>query len=567
MRIMSRSNPDENIRIGTIIEVDGSKLLVELDPAVTELTKVYRTNLYAIGQFGSIVKMHFGRKLLFAFVTRLRMRSEVDIENRDIYSYSSQDDTRVLEVELFGEGQWFDLEDSEPHLKFERGVATYPLPQQGVYLTTEEELRYVYEHRASNSARIGHYVGSETVPCYADVDELFGKHTAILGSTGSGKSCTVAAILRASIDIISNFTKPPNHWNPQIVILDPHNEYGHAFPDSKRLVSDEGSLILPYWLLDFREIIDLIIGKTEFQATSQTNIIKRALLEARQEGAEAIGFNKDEVTVDAPIPFSIQTLERLIDADKPSQASKQSSHLSILQKIDALRRDRRMEFLMNDWSEGTDQIIEIVRQFIDPDVTIKIVDLSGIPNDVAGTVSAVISRLLFMYKLWQSPDEREGDPILLVCEEAHRYVPDRGEAEYASAQDAIRRVAKEGRKYGLGIMLVSQRPSELDGTVLSQCNSWVVLRLTNARDQQHVERFLPDSLAGLARMLPSLRRQEAIFLGQAAQIPARIRLNSLPSERLPRSQDISFVEGWKSKPYSDEFLADVARRWRVQDRS
>lgn len=151
--------------------------------------------------------------------------------------------------------------------------------------------------------------------------------------------------------------------------------------------------------------------------------------------------------------------------------------------------------------------------------TLKIIDLSGVPNEVAGTLTAVISRLIFAYKIWQTREERQRDPVLLVCEEAHRYVPNKGEAQYREAQDAIRRIAKEGRKYGLGLMLVSQRPSDVESTVLSQCNSWVVLRLTNGQDQAHVGQFLPDSLAGLATMLPSLGRREAIFVGEAAALP------------------------------------------------
>ena len=145
---------------------------------------------------------------------------------------------------------------------------------------------------------------------------------------------------------------------------------------------------------------------------------------------------------------------------------------------------------------------------------IRIIDISGLPNEVAGPLTAVIARLLFQYKVWQSRDERERDPVLLVCEEAHRYVPNAGQAEYEAAQTAVRRLAREGRKYGLGLMLVSQRPADVESTVLSQCNSWVILRLTNSADQEHVSRFLPDSLSGLTKLLPSLVRREAIFVAK-----------------------------------------------------
>ena len=196
--------------------------------------------------------------------------------------------------------------------------------------------------------------------------------------------------------------------------------------------------------------------------------------------------------------------------------------------------------------------------------TLKIVDLSGIPNDVAGIVSSTIARLLFMYKLWETPEERKNDPILLVCEEAHRYVPNRGEAEYMAAQDAIKRVAKEGRKYGLGLMLISQRPSEIESTVLSQCNCWLVLRLTNGDDQSYVMRFLPDSLCSMAKVLPALRRREAIFIGQSATIPSRVLINELSKEQLPGSTDISFVNGWSSNLGEEDNIQQIANRWRAQ---
>ncbi len=561
--------PDENLRVGTIVEVDGSKILVELDASISELTRVYKTDVYSIGQVGSIIKVHFGRKLLFAFVTRLRMQSEIESSVAPARVGAGRVDTRVLEAEVFGEGQWDVGEDGRQILEFQRGVGIYPLPKQGAYLTSVQELAFIYENRSGATAPIGEYVGAEAVPCLANLDELFSKHAAVLGSTGAGKSCAVVSLLRAALSPPPGEQAGQGPWHPQVVVLDPHNEYGQAFPEATRLVSDEGTLRVPYWLLNLSELLDLVIGKTEFQATRETNIVKKALLAARREGAPTIQLDPDGITVDSPVPFSISRLSQLIRSDMPKQESRQTSHQSILNKIDALQRDRRLDFLMEDWDPDSksDDFVRIVRQFIDPQVHVKIVDLSGVPTDVAGAVSAVVARLLFMYKLWESHEERARDPVLLVCEEAHRYVPERGEAEYATAQSAIRRLAKEGRKYGLGLILVSQRPSEIDGTVLSQCSSWIVLRLTNSRDQEYVQRFLPDSLAGLARLLPSLRRQEAVFLGQAAQIPARIRISTVPNDRLPRSLDISFVEGWRHPPHADSVVKEVARRWRLQVRA
>ena len=167
-------------------------------------------------------------------------------------------------------------------------------------------------------------------------------------------------------------------------------------------------------------------------------------------------------------------------------------------------------------------------------------------------------------KVWQTADERQNDPILLVCEEAHRYVPNRGEAQYEAAQEAIRRIAKEGRKYGIGLLLVSQRPSEVEATVLSQCNSWIILRITNDADREHVRAILPDSMSGLTKMLSGLRRQEAIFVGQAAVLPSRILVRSLSTEQLPRSNDIDFNAGWQAAAMTEEQLKAIAGKWRYQ---
>ncbi|MEE8113754.1 MAG: ATP-binding protein [Nitrososphaerales archaeon] len=248
------------------------------------------------------------------------------------------------------------------------------------------------------------------------------------------------------------------------------------------------------------------------------------------------------------------------------------SHASVLDKLSVLRADPRLSFMMADYKAGHPDLVDIIQQFVgemseSPDIKadVRVIDISGLPNEVAGPLTAAIARLLFQYKVWQTRNERERDPVLIVCEEAHRYVPDRGTAEYESAQKAIRRIAKEGRKYGIGLLLVSQRPSDVERTVLSQCNSWIVMRLTNATDQEHVTRFLPDSLAGLARLLPSLSRQEAIFVGEAAAVPARITIKDLKKEQLPHSDDVPFTDGWSKPPVDKAAIKKVVRRWRKEE--
>ncbi len=559
------NDPIENLAIGKLIEVDGTRVTAELDANIKELSRIFGGETYRIGQFGSIIKIHFGRRMIYGYVGRLRMKMEYERERGRLPSVGP--DSRVVEADLFGEGEWVYEEDRGWKLQFERGVSTFPLPQQTMYLTPTSELRFIYGHGTGATIEIGEHVGTGGTPCRADLNELLGKHTAILGSTGSEKSGTVAVILHRLVE--RGKEEGYKTWQPRIVVLDPHNEYSAAFPGHVRLSTDEGTLSLPYWLLNLHETLSLIIGKTEFVATSQANIIKKSLLIARKEAAKKLSLEENRINVDSPVPYSLKKFKQEIEGDKPPQASKQESHNSILNKIDVLENDARMDFMLKPWNEeeAKDPFANVVAQFLGVEHPIQIIDLSGVPNEVAGIASAVIARTLFNFKVWETAKERKAGPILLVCEEAHRYVPNRGEAQYEAAQEAIRRVAKEGRKYGLGLMLVSQRPSEVQATVLSQCNSWIVLRLTNDKDREHVRSILPDSLAGLTKLLSGLRRREAIFVGQAIMLPSRIMVTKLDEPQLPRSYDIDFDQGWQNKPAKDEKIIEIGNRWRYQKRS
>lgn len=573
------TKPIENLAIGKIIEVDGSRIIAELDASISDLSRVFAGENYPIGQFGSIIKIHFGRRSIYGLVSRLRMKADYQLE-KGIPVVAS--DERIIEADLFGEGEWRLNSEGALALEFERGVATYPLPQQTIYLTPKLELRFIYGDAKGAVIQLGEHVGSGGAPCYADLNELVGKHTAILGSTGAGKSGTVAAVIHSILE--RGEIADHKHWHPQIIILDPHNEYGKAFPNHQRLSTDEGTLKLPYWLLDLEESLGLFIGKTEFAATSQSNIIKNALIYVREKTAEKLDLDKRRLTVDSPIPYVLGNAEGLdhfgykdgalytegligaINLQRPEgkDKNKHEDFSKVIRKIDSLLKDGRLKFMMENWDGEQDPLSVIVNQFLTQKTTIQIVDLSGVPNEVAGVASAAIARIVFQLKIWQTEDERQNSPVLLVCEEAHRYVPNRGDAQYEAAQSAIRRIAKEGRKYGVGLLLVSQRPSEVEATVLSQCNSWIVLRITNDADREHVRSVLPDSMSGLTKMLSGLRRQEAIFVGQAATLPTRVMIRDLQAEQLPRSNDVNFDQGWQQQAMSLEQIDLVVKKWRYQ---
>ena len=591
------------LKIGRITEVNGSTIRIELDGKITELTRAVSGQVYSIGQIGSIIKVHFGRKILFAYVRMLRMHSDILAEEGKTPILPG-DDKRLLEADMFGQGVW---DTKTQRLTFSRGIETYPLPLQDAFLCLNGELDCIYRAAENINEKsddpmipIGHYVGGSSAICRANIDKLFGHHCAILGSTGSGKSGTVASILHSVLSHESNGSS----INPRIVIIDPHGEYAKAFKD-KAIVfrayneasaesNDYIQLKLPYWLMSSDEFKSLVIGKTEFEATSQTNMIYQAVNYARllnagiveNVGGDPLGQADCEIPKagktendilnfdrDKPIPFLLSEFvkhadkvqgrkEGKIDNLTPSDSNRQKIE-AILKKLKVLRSNPQLSFLMEEFNVSSPTLDEILFQFVggQDDRNLRIIDISGLPNEVAGPLTALIARLLFQYKLWQTREEREKDPVLFICEEAHRYVPNHGEAQYKEAQEAVRRIAKEGRKYGIGLMLVSQRPSDVEATVLSQCNSWIILRLTNSSDQEHVSKFLPDSLLGLTKMLPSLVRREAIFVGEAAALPSRIKINELDESQLPDSNDISFVRGWVNPPTNLESLKKIGSRW------
>lgn len=606
--------PIDELKIGHVVEVSGTNIKVEISDKISELSRTFNGRVYPIGQIGSMVKIHYGRKLIFGLVTMLRMRSEELMEVGQPINADS--DQRVMEVQLLAEGNWVNLEEK---LIFKRGIKTYPLPQQGVFLLTNNEVAKLYrsaegelKEKVDPLVPFAVYSASESTVCRANINKMFGMHCAILGSTGSGKSGTVAAIIHS----VLSHKHGNQELSPQIIIIDPHGEYSAAFKERAVLYraydnaagQDDGQqeIKLPYWLMSSDEFASLIIGKTERSATRQNNVVQKALAHARMvavgivkpcpsefgtialehldnfddpdlcdghESSEIVEFDRDK-----PRPFSLEEFEHHIRyiqggrIDKGKHATETPSKLSgspilsALDKLKVLKRDSRLLFLMKSWSEknpGLD-LSQILNQFVGAPAKegkdIRVIDISGLPNEVAGPLTAVIARLLFQYKVYQTQEEKVKDPILVVCEEAHRYVPDRGEAQYAAAQDAIRRIAREGRKYGIGLMLVSQRPADVDSTVISQCGTWVVLRLTNSADQQHVARFLPDGLSGMVGALPILSQQEAIFVGEGAALPSRVKIRDLRPDQLPKSNTVPFAEGWAEKRMAIEELKAIAER-------
>ena len=412
---MSTFDLISDLKIGHIVEVSGTTIRVELSGDVTELTRIYEGRVYPIGQIGSIVKVHFGRHLVFGFVTLLRMRSEELLEITKPIPPDA--DQRIMEVELFAEGVW---NAAEQQLQFIRGVTTYPLPRQSAHLLTREETRQIYsaaEGQQSDGAYnplipFAHYVGADNLACRTNVDKMLGMHCAVLGSTGSGKSGAVAALLHSMLD---HTPESNSACHPRILVIDPHGEYGNAFKKRAMVYraydplgneETKGSPIsLPYWLMSADEFRLLVIGKTESEATSQNNIIYKALTYARMVAAGLIepapseygveipndGYEPDspcpkdgieierivEFDRDKPRPFSLDEVSKHIEFLQAARLKKEKQETervpagdfakffkSILDKLSVLRRDPRIQFMMREWNNESYPLEHIIGQLV-----------------------------------------------------------------------------------------------------------------------------------------------------------------------------------------------------------
>jgi len=544
----------ETLRVGHVIEVNGSNIVGELEATVDDLYRTHKSRKYIIGQVGSIVKIEAGDILVFGVVTSLRMVEEEGTSNQNTITSA-----KWLGIDLLGQGHKTGLNEAE--FIFERGVSTYPLPGQAIYLATSDELSRIYKKSDKPTIKVGRVSQALSLPVHLLINEMLGKHFAVLGTTGAGKSCTVALLLQG---ILNEY--PHGH----IMLLDPHNEYRQAFPEKAHVI-DPTKLELPHWLLNFEETTALFIGTTEHAATSQTNILKNALLHARKV-FDTDSKIQDEITVDTPVPYKLgdlaQHINDVIVNEKLNTPTKSASHNKILAKIATLQEDKRFNFMIRKDELVEDNLASLLSNFLRIPVfgkPLTIVDLSGIPSDVLDVVVSVLCRMVFDFSLWNP--NREKMPLLLVCEEAHRYIPKSDDVAFKNSRSALARIAKEGRKYGVGLALISQRPSELSESVLSQCNTIVALRMSNEQDQNFIKRALPDSVKSLVDALPALRAKEALVVGEGTTIPVRLLFDDLPPERLPRSADVPFAESWKVDSGTIEDLDEAIDYWRTQKRS
>ena len=579
--------------LGTIAAVSGAALNVHLAESIASGSSIINGQIYKVGQVGSFVRVPQGYQDLFGVVSEVGANAVP--ENMD-----AVDDTgRWMKVELVGEVvAW----------TFERGVSQYPNIGDAVHLAVEEHLRKIYDLRGQGHIVIGTLASAESITAKVALDELVTRHSAVLGSTGSGKSTTIASLMRA---IATVSPEAEDYPNARVLMLDLHGEYSAPLADVAQVFSvepqyGEERLFIPYWALDSEDLLDFLTGGLE--GNSETAFTDKIFeLKAASHSTQRFpGVDSGSITVDTPLPFSLKRLwYDLIDfetktyegtnRDQPARLEagnadtltppKYKPHglgstgpflnqqaFGIQRPLNLLRSrllDRRYEFLLRPgpWEPDLNgkpkqDLDALLAGWLGGSKPITILNLSGVPSSVLERLVGSILKIVYEALFW-SREKTEGGiqrPLLIVLEEAHRYLSDRSGG---TASEVVQRIVKEGRKYGVGTMIVSQRPSEVNETILSQCGTFFVLRLSNPSDRARVQGTLPDGLVGLLDVLPILRTGEAIVTGEAAKLPMRCRVTLPAQEHRPRSEDPKVSENW-SLERRDEGYERVVASWRAQ---
>jgi hypothetical protein len=443
--------------------------------------------------------------------------------------------------------------------RFERGVSIIPPVDAPVFLAEDSDLNVVFSVFRKLDFSIGALSLFEKERAFLEPNRFFGKHIAVLGSSGAGKSCTVSSILQ----------KVASFPDTNIVILDIHNEYSAAFPTTCRYL-DVTEFELPFWLLNFDELTEIFIDLKDEQSGSQTTVLKDLVTESKKAKNAELA---DVITIDTPVYFDLAEVRakmQYLDTERISglgptgtkEGPFYNKFTRFLVRLDSKMNDPRYAFMFRPkrFIDST-AMIPLLEDIYGSGGSAKvtILDLSGVPFDVVNTIVSILARLSFEFNFWNQ--NRREFPILLVCEEAHNYLPSTGEAR--AARRTVERIAKEGRKYGVSCMIVSQRPAEVSETILSQCNNFVILRLTNPVDQNFVRKLLPDTFGSLIDTLPSLRQGEALLVGDSAPMPFRVQIDFPNPE--PQSADIRFFDKWKQSEIPTK-IDDVVTRWRKQER-
>ncbi|WP_010545036.1 ATP-binding protein [Sphingomonas elodea] len=527
--------------IGAVFEIAGAFSQVLLD--LGELDALAASSDAALanaGQVGSQVKIRVASAWLIASIRTARL----DPSGKRV----------AAAIDFLGEG---DEEKLTGKLyRFSRGVTRYPTPGAEVFPVTTADLRQIYAAEDRAHIEVGTVYPTRDIRAALYVDALLGKHFALLGSTGTGKSTSAALILHRICQLA-----PHGH----VVMIDPHGEYGRAFQHNGALF-DVSNLQLPYWLMNFEEHCEVFLTSAGPERQVDADILAKCLLAARAKNR--IGQEIGKLTVDAPVPYLLSDLTNALTLDmgKMDKATDTAPYLRLKSKIDEVKSDPRYAFMFSGMLVADTMAAFLARIFRLPGggKPISIIDVSGVPNEITSVVVAVLSRMVFDYAIWSRGEAKR--PVLLVCEEAHRYVPSERNADGSSVGRILSRIAKEGRKYGVSLGLITQRPSDLAEGVLSQCGTILSMRLNNERDQAFVRAAMPEGARGFLDAIPALRNRECIVVGEGVATPVRLLFDDLDPDKRPASDDPLFSELWREAGGEEAMLGRTIRRWRAQGR-
>jgi hypothetical protein len=538
-------------QIGQVSEVTGSNIKAMMDSAQlaaaqsgTETTSV---------TVGSMVEVRSGAARVLGIVSAIRS--------------AGVDKGAVMDISLVGQF----VPNGNGGSDFRRGVARWPAIGSPVITVADADAAAVVKTTSTSTVHIGKAEFNGTQDIYLDVDNLLRTHFAIFGSSGSGKTSTTSVILRAILERLPN---------AHMILLDPHNEYEGAFAGmTERLTLS--TLRLPYWMLQFKELCAVFKLLPESEYAAEVKILREAVVQAKtlyagmaggaaaaaaqKAGQPAAAAPTSSLNLDSPVPFRLSDFRRIVNdmmgkLDNPEAIQ---SYLRILNRLEELTTDDRYGFMFGP-QFVRDVMGEVICQLARIPVEgkpITTIDLSDIPEEIVDVVVSVVFRTVFSFAVWSG--EEGAVPTVLVCEEAHRYLwDDRTGRTISLAVHAAGQVAKEGRKYGVGLGVISQRPSEVSPSIVSQCGTIISLRLGNERDLAFVKNALPDSAAGLMQALPALNTREAIVFGQGVAFPTRLTVNELPASARPRQKVKSFMEAWSTDSTDTGLVARTIERWR-----
>jgi len=508
-------------------------------------------NREARATVGKFLAIGAGGRRLIGMVT------EVSVNNND--SPHGAHCGAVARVDLMGEI----LRDATGADSFRRGVAEYPAIGDVAVILGKDELRLIYRASSANAINIGHLHHDESIPDFIDVDNLLTKHFAILGSTGVGKSSGVAVILGEILHARPNL---------RIFMLDGHNEYGRCFGDRAN-VMNPGNLKLPFWLFNFEEIVDVIYSgrpaiEDEIEILAELIPIAKGMYPQHKAAGDRLVLRKVDVrnagyTIDTPVPYLLQDLISLIDErmGKLENRSSRMNYHRLITRIETIRNDPRYSFMFENANVGGDTMAELLTQLfrLEPDgKPMTIMQLAGLPVEVVDAVVCALCRLAFDFGLWSDG----AIPMLFVCEEAHRYAAADHAIGFGPTRRALLRIAKEGRKYGVFLGLVTQRAAELDPTIISQCSTLFAMRMANDRDQALLRSAVTDAAANLLAFVPSLGTREVVGFGEGVPLPARLTFKTLPAYLLPRSEAMGGSTLNMAIAPGKDFVRNVVERWR-----